>query len=76
MKKSFILSLYPNIMPEIIQLLMLIAKYYIYMFRNNKCAMNFKGVLSSVPRHGFSSNLHINNSLYTNYENVFIELDS
>ena len=29
-------------MPEIIQLLMLIVKYYIYMCRNNKCAMNFK----------------------------------
>ena len=41
MKKSFILSLYPNIMLEIIQLLMLIVKYYIYMCRNNKCAMNF-----------------------------------
>ena len=27
---------------EIIQLLMLIVKYYIYMCRNNKCAMNFK----------------------------------
>ena len=40
-EKSFILSLYPN-MPEIIQLLMLIVKYYIYMCRNNKCAMNFK----------------------------------
>ena len=29
-------------MPEIIQLLMLIVKYYIYMCRNNKCAMLFK----------------------------------
>ena len=36
----------------------------------------FKGTLSSVPTHGISSNLHINNSFYTNYENVFIELDS
>ena len=41
-EKRFILSLYPNIMLEIIQLLMLIVKYYIYMCRNNKCAMNFK----------------------------------
>ena len=41
-EKSFILSLYPNIMQEIIQLLLLIVKYYIYMCRNNKCAMNFK----------------------------------
>ena len=41
-EKSFILSLYPNIMPEIIQRLMLIVKYYIYMCRNNKCAMYFK----------------------------------
>ena len=29
-------------MLEIIQLLMLIVKYYIYMFRNNKRAMNFQ----------------------------------
>ena len=42
MKKVLFLSLYPNIMPEVIQLLMLIVKYYIYMCRNNKCAMNFK----------------------------------
>ena len=41
-EKSFILSLYPNITPEIIQLLILIVKYYIYMCRNNKCAMSFE----------------------------------
>ena len=35
-----------------------------------------KGVLSSVPTHGFFQTLHINDSLYTNYEYVFIELDS
>ena len=36
-----------------------------------------KGVLSSVPTNGFSSNFaYINNSLYRNYENIFIELDS
>ena len=28
------------------------------------------------PRMDFLQTLHINNSLYTNYENVFIELDS
>ena len=37
---------------------------------------DMKGVLSSVPTHGFLQTLHINNSLYTDYENVFIELDS
>ena len=41
-----------------------------------QCPRCFKGVLSSVPTHGFLQTLHINNSLYTNYENVFIELDS
>ena len=35
-----------------------------------------KGYLHMCPRMGFLQTLHINNSLCTNYENVFIELDS
>ena len=35
-----------------------------------------KGYLHLCPRMDFLQALHINNSLYTNYENVFIELDS
>ena len=35
-----------------------------------------KGYLHLCPRMNFLSTLRINDSLYTNYENVFIELDS
>ena len=35
-----------------------------------------KGYFHLCPRMDFLQFLHINNSLYTNYENVFIELDS
>ena len=35
-----------------------------------------KGYFHMCPRMDFLQTLHINNSLYTNYENVFIELDS
>ena len=35
-----------------------------------------KGYFHLCPRMNFLQTLHINNSLYTNYENVFIELDS
>ena len=35
-----------------------------------------KGYFRLCPRIDFLQTLHINNSLYTNYENVFIELDS
>ena len=35
-----------------------------------------KGYFYLCPRMDFLQTLHINNSLYTNYENVFIELDS
>ena len=35
-----------------------------------------KGYFHLCPRMDFLQTLHINNSLYTNYENVFIELDS
>ena len=41
--------------------------------------MRVKVVLTSVPTHGFSLNFAFNDSLYmlyTNYEIVFIELDS
>ena len=40
--------------------------------------LNFwgKGYFHLCPRIDFLQTLHINNSLYTNYENVFIELDS
>ena len=34
------------------------------------------GFFHLCPRMDFLQTLHINNSLYTNYENVFIELDS
>ena len=37
---------------------------------------NEKGYFHLCPRMDFLQILHINNSLYTNYENVFIELDS
>ena len=33
----------------------------------------YKGPVSFVPTHGFS--LHINNSIYTSYENGIIELN-
>ena len=49
----------------------------------NKITQNFnemnnrlKGYLHPCPRMDFLQTWHINNSLYTNYENVFIELDS
>ena len=35
-----------------------------------------KGYFHLCPRMDFLQTLHINNSLNTNYENVFIELDS
>ena len=35
-----------------------------------------KGYFHLCPRMDFLQTLHINNSLHTNYENVFIELDS
>ena len=35
-----------------------------------------KGYFHLCPRTDFLQTLHINNSLYTYYENVFIELDS
>ena len=35
-----------------------------------------KGYFHLCPRMDFLQTLHINNSLYTNYKNVFIELDS
>ena len=35
-----------------------------------------KGFFHLCQRMDFLQTLHINNSLYTNYENVFIELDS
>ena len=35
-----------------------------------------KGYFHLCPRMDFLQTLHINNSLYTKYENVFIELDS
>ena len=35
-----------------------------------------KGYFHMCPRMDFLQTLHITNSLYTNYENVFIELDS
>ena len=35
-----------------------------------------KGYFHLCPRMDFLQTLHINNSLYTNYENVFIEFDS
>ena len=38
--------------------------------------ISLKGYLHLCPRMDFFQTLHINNSLYTNYENVFIELDS
>ena len=41
------------------------------------CLINHaKGYFHLCPRMDFLQTLHINNSLYTNYENVFIELDS
>ena len=36
---------------------------------------SIKGYFNLCPRMDFLQILHINNSLYTNYENVFIELD-
>ena len=36
----------------------------------------YKGYFHLCPRMDSLQTLHINNSLYTNYENVFIELDS
>ena len=35
-----------------------------------------KGYFHLCPRMDFLQTLHINNSLYTNYENVFVGLDS
>ena len=35
-----------------------------------------EGYFHLCPRMDFLQTLHINNSIYTNYENVFIELDS
>ena len=43
------------------------------------CSLTFskkKGYFHQCPLMGFLQTLHVNNSLYTNYENVFIELDS
>ena len=40
------------------------------------CDIFPKGYFHLCPRMDFLQTLHINNSLYTNYENVFIELDS
>ena len=40
------------------------------------CEIILKGYFHLCPRMDFLQTLHINNSLYTNYENVFIELDS
>ena len=39
-KNCLSIFLYPNTTQEIIQLLILIAKHYTYMCRNNKCEMN------------------------------------
>ena len=41
-----------------------------------KLVWDTKGYFHLCPRMDFLQTLHINNSLYTNYENVFIELDS
>ena len=40
------------------------------------CSLMQKGYLHLCPRKDFLLTLHIYNSLYINYENVFIELDS
>ena len=36
--------------------------------------VSLKGYFHMCPRMDFLQTLHINNSLYTSYENVFIEL--
>ena len=38
--------------------------------------ISLKGYFHLCPRMDFFQTLHINNSLFTNYEKVFIELDS
>ena len=43
-----------------------------HIWRKNR----YKGYFHLCPRLDFLQTLHINNSLYTNYENVFVELDS
>ena len=48
---------------------------YMYYIREKE-GKNEKGDFHLCPRRDFLQTLHINNSLYTNYENVFIELDS
>ena len=40
------------------------------------CTNYIKGYFHLCPRMDFLQTLHIYNSLYKNYENVFIELDS
>ena len=40
------------------------------------CETATKGYFHLCPCMDFLQTLHINNSLYTNYENVFIEIDS
>ena len=51
----------------------ILMKYHALFIIFEKAA---KGYFHLCPRMDFLQTLHINNSLYTNYENVFIELDS
>ena len=44
--------------------------------KRSKGRISLKGYFHLCPRIEFLQTLHINNSLYANYENVFIELDS
>ena len=48
--------------------------YVSYVLLNS--TIQSKGYFHLCPRMDFLQTLHINNSLYTNYENVFIELDN
>ena len=43
---------------------------------SDEAVLSSEGYFHLCPRMDFLQTLHINNPLYTNYENVFIELDS
>ena len=44
-------------------------------WRKRDLSLTWKGYFYLCPRMDFLQTLHINNSLYTNFENVFIEID-
>ena len=75
-KMLMFLALHPM---ESISLNSFVLQKHLAMLLTSTLAINCllrKGYFHLCPRKDFLQTLHINNSLYTNYENVFIELDS